>query len=278
MKRLLWALGIIALLEVAWIAVTPILTTAQSFWPPPVIATTDPVGACANGTFYVNITTPSLWYCGGSAWNDASGGASGANTSLSNLTSPTAINDTTLTFAGAGGLTAGGTNQNITLAPTTAGYVKVNNSFGNLYLSPLSGRVNIYSPSDLRLGGSSSSASYLDINTASDGGRIGLNKGLIQSFQAVTFSATPTFDAQSYSVFKITLTGNVTSSSLPNQAAGETLKFIICQDASGSRTFAWPTNALGGMTIGATASKCSAQEFISDGTNAYALTSGVTNM
>jgi len=32
------------------------------------------------------------------------------------------------------------------------------------------------------------------------------------------------------------------------------------------------------MTIGATASKCSAQTFIFDGTNAYALSTGATNM
>ena len=56
------------------------------------------------------------------------------------------------------------------------------------------------------------------------------------------------------------------------------LKNIICQDATGSRTFVWPTNVLGGMTIGATASKCSAQNLIFDGTNAYALSPGVTNM
>jgi hypothetical protein len=32
------------------------------------------------------------------------------------------------------------------------------------------------------------------------------------------------------------------------------------------------------MTIGSTASKCSAQNFIFDGTNAYALGAGMTNM
>lgn len=34
---------------------------------------------------------------------------------------------------------------------------------------------------------------------------------------------------------------------------------------------------LGAMTIGSTASKCSAQSFIFDGTNAYATSAGVTN-
>ena len=94
----------------------------------------------------------------------------------------------------------------------------------------------------------------------------------------VTFSATPTFDASLGNTQKITLTGNVTSSTLSNAATGQTINFVICQDGTGSRTFVWPTNVLGGMTIGSTLSKCSAQDFIFDGTNAYALSAGVTNM
>jgi len=50
------------------------------------------------------------------------------------------------------------------------------------------------------------------------------------------------------------------------------------QDATGSRNFAWPTNVKGGMTIDSTASKCSAQSFLFDGANAYALSSGIPNM
>lgn len=93
----------------------------------------------------------------------------------------------------------------------------------------------------------------------------------------VTFSATPTFDA-SFTTQKITLTGNVTSSTLSNATTGETINFLICQDGTGSRTFVWPTNVLGAMTIGSTLSKCSGQTFIYDGTNAYALSAGVINM
>jgi hypothetical protein len=94
----------------------------------------------------------------------------------------------------------------------------------------------------------------------------------------VTFSATPTFDASLGNTQKITLTANVTSSTLSNASTGQTINFLICQDATGSRTFVWPTNVKGGMTIGATLSTCSAQDFIFDGTNAYALSAGVTNM
>jgi hypothetical protein len=94
----------------------------------------------------------------------------------------------------------------------------------------------------------------------------------------VPYSPTPTFDASLGNTQKVTLTGSVTSSTLSNAKAGQWLFFIICQDATGSRTFAWPTNVKGGMTVGGTLSTCSAQSFIFDGTNAYALSPGVTNM
>jgi hypothetical protein len=101
---------------------------------------------------------------------------------------------------------------------------------------------------------------------------------VISGLNVVTFSSTPTFDARVGNTQKITLTGNVTSSTLANATAGEQINFIICQDATGNRTFTWPSNVKGGMTIGATASKCSAQNFIFDGSNAYALSPGVANM
>ncbi len=101
---------------------------------------------------------------------------------------------------------------------------------------------------------------------------------VISGLNTVAFSATPTFDASRGNTQKITLTANVTSSTLTNASAGEQINFIICQDATGGRTFVWPTNVLGVMTIGATASKCSAQSFIYDGTNAYATTAGVANI
>lgn len=105
-----------------------------------------------------------------------------------------------------------------------------------------------------------------------------VSQSLIAGLNGVTFSATPTFDASLADTFKITLTSNVTSSTLSNATAGQQINFIICQDSGGNHTFVWPTNILGGMTIGSTASKCSAQSFIFDGTNAYALSPGVTNM
>ena len=85
---------------------------------------------------------------------------------------------------------------------------------------------------------------------------------VISGMNTVTFSATPTFDARLGNTQKITLTDNVTSSTLSNASAGEQIHFLICQDSTGSRTFAWPSNVKGGMTIGSTGSMCNAQSFI----------------
>jgi hypothetical protein len=86
----------------------------------------------------------------------------------------------------------------------------------------------------------------------------------------VAFSATPIFDASTASTFKLTLTGNVTSSTLTNAVAGEPLAFEICQDATGGRTFVPPANVQGWVTIPIGANACVLETFIYDGTNAVA--------
>ena len=83
----------------------------------------------------------------------------------------------------------------------------------------------------------------------------------------VTFSATPTFDASLGNTQKITLTANVTSSTLSNATAGQTINFIICQDATGSRTFVWPTNFLNAPSINSGPNQCKGASFVFDGTN-----------
>jgi hypothetical protein len=84
----------------------------------------------------------------------------------------------------------------------------------------------------------------------------------------VTFSATPTFDASTASTFKLTLTGNVTSSTLSNAVAGEPLAFEICQDGVGGRTFVPPANVQGFLPISSTAGACNLEVFYFDGSNA----------
>jgi hypothetical protein len=92
-------------------------------------------------------------------------------------------------------------------------------------------------------------------------------------YTAVSFSATPTFTASSDTVnsWSITLTGNVTSSTLASSAAGQYLAFKICQDSTGSWTFAWPTGFSAATTIFPTASTCTQQAFFWDGSNAQPL-------
>lgn len=87
---------------------------------------------------------------------------------------------------------------------------------------------------------------------------------------AVTFSATPVFNASLGNVQKITLTGNVTSSTLTNAVAGQLITFDVCQDATGGRSFVWPTNMVGTFTIPQGANQCVRQSFAYDGTNAVA--------
>lgn len=94
----------------------------------------------------------------------------------------------------------------------------------------------------------------------------------------VAFSATPVFDASTFSspLFKITLTGNVTSSSVTNPTNGQLITFEIIQDGTGSRTFAWPANFKGASVIAPDATLVSVQSFRYDGTNWRAIDTGIT--
>lgn len=95
-----------------------------------------------------------------------------------------------------------------------------------------------------------------------------------------SFSATPVFDLSQGDQF-ITLGGNVTSSTLSNLQAGRRVIFYIKQDATGGRSFAWPTNVKGGLVIDSTAiaSTFAIQEFSSpDGSDLYAINPGVINL
>jgi hypothetical protein len=99
----------------------------------------------------------------------------------------------------------------------------------------------------------------------------------LSGFADLRYTETSVFDGAAANTFKITLGGDVASSKLANASAGEQLNFIICQDAHGGHSFAWPSNVKGGTILGTKAASCSAQSFIFDGSNAYALTPGVVN-
>ncbi len=84
----------------------------------------------------------------------------------------------------------------------------------------------------------------------------------------ISFSATPTFNAATVSKFYITLTGNVTSSTLTGAVKDQLLIFVISEDGVGGRTFVWPSNVKG-HSIATGAGLTSTQAFSYDGTNAW---------
>lgn len=96
------------------------------------------------------------------------------------------------------------------------------------------------------------------------------------AYTTVTFSATPIFTIKagtSIQTFQITLTGNVTGSTLTTTSAtiGQDIAFKVCQDATGSRTFTWPSNVVNPGYVDPTASTCNKQIFRWDGTNAVSV-------
>jgi hypothetical protein len=89
----------------------------------------------------------------------------------------------------------------------------------------------------------------------------------IPGIVTVPYASSIAFDASAARTFQVTLTGDVTASSLANAAAGELLIFILIQDGVGEHAFAWPSN-VPGRPIAAQANSVSAQAFIvgADGT------------
>ena len=98
-------------------------------------------------------------------------------------------------------------------------------------------------------------------------------------FVQVAFSATPTYDAKLGRNFKITLTGNVTSSTFVNASFGGIYTFIICQDSTGLRTHVWPTNVKGAVAITGSAGTCAAQAVVcTDSSSCYAVATGLIGL
>jgi hypothetical protein len=86
-----------------------------------------------------------------------------------------------------------------------------------------------------------------------------------QGVVGVTYSASPTFDGSKGLEFKITLTGNVSSSSFINGTIGPSIiVFRIVQDGTGGRTFVWPSNVRNGGIVNSLANGRSLQMFAVD--------------
>ena len=86
-------------------------------------------------------------------------------------------------------------------------------------------------------------------------------------YNTVAFSATPTFSAGAYNYFSLTLTANVTSSTISGGTIGQIISLNICQNGTGGYTFTWPTNLLTAPSVNTAASACTAVSAVYDGTN-----------
>lgn len=90
--------------------------------------------------------------------------------------------------------------------------------------------------------------------------------------QVITFSSSISSDVSKGSLIEITLTGNVTSSTIANMSDGQLVCFSITQDATGGRTFAWPANVIDPEPPDTGVAKKTIQLFICiGGTNLYPL-------
>jgi hypothetical protein len=96
------------------------------------------------------------------------------------------------------------------------------------------------------------------------------------STSAVAWSATPSFAATTFfSVFTITLFGNVSASTFTSAIPGLVL-FQITQDSVGNRTFVWPTQFNAPSNLGIAPNTTTTQLFYYDGTNAWPIATGVS--
>jgi len=82
------------------------------------------------------------------------------------------------------------------------------------------------------------------------------------SEHVVSYSSTPNFDLSQGNVQKILLTGNVSSSSVSNPSAGFYL-FVIVQDATGGRTFTFPSSFRGTGSVSASDGTATANSYAS---------------
>lgn len=106
----------------------------------------------------------------------------------------------------------------------------------------------------------------------------GIGGGSSTQTTNVAWSSTPTFTVTAQNqLFTITLAGN--TAALPVSVVGivppATVTFQITQDGTGSRTFTWPANVLGGSGIGGGAGETTTQQFIWNGTNLIATGPGI---
>lgn len=208
-------------------------------------------------------------------------GAGGTSADLSNLTNPTAINLTTLTFAGAAGVTAGGTNQNITLTPSGTGQTNISATSGTYMMEFGTGGsapCDVRSPTSTEWRWDCYGQNSVSFNTAGNfesfkiGGWGSNQQGsssagvLATQLDPIASSATPVIDpTHGHSI--VTVGQNITSCSLSqsppaNRSSDVVIDFL--ENATGGFTVACA--ALKGLgTVNTTANEHNVQSFYWDG-------------
>lgn len=86
----------------------------------------------------------------------------------------------------------------------------------------------------------------------------------------MTVNGAQTWNAGNGDSFETTLQANITSSSISNAIAGQTITITLVQDTTGGRTYVWPANckfAGGTAPSDTTASKRTSVTFFYNGTN-----------
>lgn len=145
-------------------------------------------------------------------------------------------------------------------ANTTTGY-------WDFYAS--NARYDVVISPTVSLGQTFSAFTYSDIILSDPGGL------LVGSFLAVPYASPAVFSASAATVQQMTLSGNVTASSVTNPTLGQFLTFDICQDSGGGFSFSWPSNFVNAPTVTGTASACTVATFVYDNSNSWrAVSSG----
>jgi hypothetical protein len=78
----------------------------------------------------------------------------------------------------------------------------------------------------------------------------------------VPFSPTPVFPGDTYTTWAITLSAEVTSSTLTGQVAGNLYTFIIAQNSTGGYPFAWPAAVINESSINPMPNSLTIQTFV----------------
>ncbi len=116
-------------------------------------------------------------------------------------------------------------------------------------------------------GGAAAGSSLLQNQDGSVTARRGFNAALC----TVALSSSPVFDAGQCNTFVLTLGSTaVTAPSLVNAKAGQALTFVINQDGTGGRAFAWPQNVAGACVVSGGAGVSTMVTAVFDGTTANA--------